>query len=153
MQHLCYCKSKKLFSECCEPLHMMIQVAPTALSLMKSRYSAYCLGDVNYLQATTHNHTWRDKELNFIQDWADNSFWQYLEIIDFSEEIVEFKAYYIFEGKQHMHHERSSFKRVNDKWKYIDGDIYEDNITFLRNEKCICDSGEKYKYCCFKKLC
>lgn len=148
----CYCKSGLKFSECCEPILRVFEVAPDALSLMRSRYSAYCLGDVNYLQATTHDHTWSDEELKFIQDWADNSDWQHLEIIDFSDTMVEFKAYYIFDGKQHMHHEKSIFLKVNDMWKYVDGEIYEDKVTFLRNEKCICGSGLKYKRCCFPKL-
>jgi SEC-C motif-containing protein len=119
---------------------------------MRSRYSAYCLGDVNYLQATTHDHTWSDEELKFIQDWADNSFWQHLEIIDFSDDMVEFKAYYIFDGKQHMHHEKSTFLKVNDMWKYVDGEIYEDKVNFTNNQKCICQSGLKYKRCCLPRL-
>ena len=44
----CYCKSGLAFSECCEPILRVLEVAPTALSLMRSRYAAYCLGDVNY---------------------------------------------------------------------------------------------------------
>ena len=152
MQKTCYCKSTKPFSECCEPFLRVLEVPQTALALMRSRYSAYCLGDVNYLQATTHDHTWTDEELKFIQDWADNSFWQHLEIVDVSEDVVEFKAYYIFDGKQHMHHERSTFLKINNMWKYVDGEIYEDKVAFLRNAKCICGSGNKYKRCCFMKL-
>ena len=108
----CYCKSGLDFFECCESILKVEKVAPTALSLMRSRYSAYCLGDVNYLQATTHDHTWSDEELKFIQDWADNSFWQHLEIVDYSDNMVEFKAYYIFNKKQHLHHEKSVFKKL-----------------------------------------
>ena len=148
----CYCKSGLTFSHCCEPLLSVLEVAPSAEALMRSRYSAYCVGDVLYLQATTHDHSWSDEELKFIQDWADNSVWQHLEIIDSSEETVEFKAYYIFEGKQHVHHEKSTFLKVNDMWKYVDGVVFEDKVSFLRNDKCICGSGEKYKRCCFKKL-
>ncbi len=148
----CYCKSGLNFAECCEPILRVEQVAQTALSLMRSRYSAYCLGDVNYLQATTHDHTWTDEELKFIQDWADNSFWQHLEIVDFSDDMVEFKAYYIFENVQHLHYERSTFLKVNDMWKYVDGEIYEDKVTLLRNETCICGSGKKYKRCCATRI-
>lgn len=152
MTQNCYCKSQKKFSECCEPILRVDRVANSALELMRSRYSAYCLGDVNYLQATTHDHTWTDEELKFIQDWADNSFWQHLDVVYYDEEVVEFKAYYVFEGKQHMHHEKSAFKKVSDMWKYVDGEIYEDKVEFLRNVTCICGSGQKYKRCCFKKL-
>jgi len=105
----CYCKSGLEFSRCCELYLRVLEVAPSAEALMRSRYGAYCLGDVNYLQATTHNHSWSDEELKYIQDWADNSFWQHLEIVDFNETMVEFKAYYIFDGKQHLHHEKSAF--------------------------------------------
>ena len=148
----CYCKSGLDFSVCCEPILRVDKIPATALELMRSRYSAYCLGDVNYLQATTHDHSWSDEELKFIQDWADNSFWQHLEIVNYSEDIVEFKAYYIFEKVQHVHHEKSTFLKVNDMWKYVDGEIYEDKVNFLRNSACICGSGKKYKRCCFNKL-
>ena len=148
----CYCKSGLEFSLCCEPILRVDKVANTALELMRSRYSAYCLGDVNYLQATTHDHTWSDEELKFIQDWADNSLWQHLEIVNSSEDMVEFKAYYIFENVQHMHHEKSTFLKVNDMWKYVDGEIFKDKVEFLRNSACICGSGKKYKRCCFTKL-
>jgi len=124
----------------------------SALELMRSRYSAYCIGDVNYLQATTYDHSWSDEELTIIQDWADNSFWQHLEIIDYSDDMVEFKAYYIFENKQHLHHEKSVFKKINDMYKYVDGEIFEDKVIFLRNSPCICGSGQKYKRCCFKRV-
>ncbi|SFV53534.1 UPF0225 protein YchJ [hydrothermal vent metagenome] len=119
---------------------------------MRSRYSAYVLGDINYLQKTTYSDSWTDEMLHSIQEWADKSFWQHLEIVDTSEDVVEFKAYYIFEGKQHMHHERSTFVKVNEIWKYVDGKIFEDKAVFSRNEKCICDSGLKYKRCCFRRL-
>ena len=148
----CYCKSGEAFSQCCQKYIAVLEVPSTAEALMRSRYSAYCLGDVNYLQATTHDHTWKDEELKFIQDWADNSHWQHLEIVEALEDVIEFKAYYIFEGKQHMHHERSSFLKVNDMWKYVDGEIYEDKVEIVRNEKCICGSGLKYKRCCFKRV-
>jgi len=152
MQALCHCKSNRLFSQCCEPYIIVKEVPSSALELMKSRYSAYCLGDVNYLQATTYDHTWTDEELKYIQDWADKSIWQHLDIVDSSGEMVEFKAYYIFEGKQHMHHEKSTFLKVNDMWKYVDGEVYEDKVELLRNEKCICGSRQKYKRCCFTKI-
>lgn len=151
-QQKCYCKSGLDFHECCEPILSVLEVAPTAEALMRSRYSAYCLGDVNYLQATTHNHTWSDEELKFIQDWADNSIWQHLEIMSTSETIVEFKAYYIFESKQHLHHEKSTFVKIKDMWKYLDGEVYADEVNLLRNQLCICGSRQKYKRCCFKKL-
>ena len=122
----CYCKSGLPFSECCEPILRVEKIPTSALELMRSRYSAYCVGDVNYLQATTHDHTWSDEELKFIQDWSDNSFWQHLEIIESSDDMVEFKAYYIYDHVQHVHHERSTFAKINDMYKYVDGEIFDE---------------------------
>lgn len=148
----CYCKSGLLFSKCCEPLLRVARMPQSALALMRSRYSAYCVGDVHYLQATTHDRVWSDEELKFIQDWADQSEWQHLEIVSHSDLIVEFKAYYIFEKKQHLHHEKSTFIKHNDGYKYVDGEVYEDKVEFTKNEKCICGSGLKYKRCCLPKV-
>ncbi|MEY3090241.1 MAG: hypothetical protein RL113_557 [Pseudomonadota bacterium] len=148
----CYCKSGLNFAECCEPLLKVERFPQTPLALMRSRYSGYCLGDVNYLQATTYDHQWSDEELKFIQDWADESFWQHLEIIEAKENIVEFKAYYIYEQTQHLHHERSRFIRLNDTYQYVDGDIYEDKVVFTNNQSCICGSGLKYKRCCLQRI-
>jgi SEC-C motif-containing protein len=148
----CYCKSGKPFNLCCEPIIKAEVIPATPLELMRSRYSAYNVGDVYYLQATTHDHVWSDEELKFIQDWADNSTWQHLEIIEAVENIVEFKAYYIYAGKQHVHHERSNFAKINDMFKYVDGEVYEDKVAFSRNDLCICGSGKKYKRCCGMKV-
>lgn len=148
----CYCKSDLEFTVCCEPILRVDKIPTSALALMRSRYSAYCIGDVNYLKATTHNHSWSDEELKFIQDWTDDSEWQHLEIVTSSENIVEFKAYYIFENKQHLHHEKSTFTKDKDMWKYADGEVFADHVSFSRNEKCICGSGEKYKRCCANKI-
>jgi SEC-C motif-containing protein len=152
MTEKCYCKSGLDFSLCCQPILRVDTVPSSPLALMRSRYSAYCLGDVNYLQATTHDHTWSDEELKFIQDWADNSHWQHLDIVSYTQDTVEFKAYYIYKNKQHLHHEKSTFKKVNDMYKYVDGDIFEDSTNFSKNEKCICGSGLKYKRCCLKRI-
>ena len=147
----CYCKSGKLFDECCKPLLDFKKEAVTPKELMMSRYSAYCRGNIEYIKLTATKSKWEDGELEYLQNWADNSIWQHLDVVDVQDNIVEFKAYYIFDGKQHMHHERSSFVKVNNVWKYVDGIIYDDKVEFARNELCICGSGIKYKKCCYKK--
>jgi len=152
MHTLCYCKSQQPFASCCEPYLQKKQIPLSALELMRSRYSAYYIGDVHYLEHTTYQHTWKEEELSFIQAWAENSFWQHLEILQSDETMVEFKAYYIYEGRQHLHHEKSTFCQEDEEWKYVEGEIYEDKVAFSRNEKCICGSDDKYKRCCAKRL-
>src|SRR5687768_7898557 len=52
----CPCDSGLGYGECCGPLHAGAP-APTALALMRSRYSAYAGGDADYLRATWHADT------------------------------------------------------------------------------------------------
>ncbi|MEY3212383.1 MAG: hypothetical protein RIT28_2864 [Pseudomonadota bacterium] len=51
---LCPCGSTKKAKRCCGPL-LDGQPAPTPEALMRSRYVAYSLGDVAYVQRTTHS--------------------------------------------------------------------------------------------------
>ena len=53
---LCPCGSTKKAKRCCGPL-LDGQPAPTPEALMRSRYVAYSLGDVAYVQRTTHSHS------------------------------------------------------------------------------------------------
>ena len=49
-----------LYAQCCGPLHQGVP-APTAEALMRSRYSAYVRGDVDYLIASWHPSTRPDR--------------------------------------------------------------------------------------------
>lgn len=48
----CPCGSGIKFKRCCRPLHNGA-AAPTPEALMRSRYAAYAVGDVDYVMATT----------------------------------------------------------------------------------------------------
>ena len=48
----CSCLSGMSYETCCEPLHRRKQLANTAEQLMRSRYSAFALAEVDYLMAT-----------------------------------------------------------------------------------------------------
>ena len=54
--HLCPCGSDLPYANCCQPWHGG-QAAPTPEALMRSRYSAYVLGLLDYLLATWHPST------------------------------------------------------------------------------------------------
>ncbi len=118
----CPCGSGKKYKKCCHIYHKDA-VAQDALTLMKSRYSAYVVHDANYLIKTTHpkspyftddKKSWKRElqksfnEINFIS----------LEIVSTNDsDMVEFKAY--FEGG--IHHEKSRFALSNGKLYYLDG--------------------------------
>lgn len=118
----CYCGSSKAFESCCGLYISGVQQAPTALSLMKSRYSAYVTHQADYLLATTHSSERKYYSREEILHWATANKWQKLEIISATENTVEFKAYFM-DGNNvnQVHHEFSTFKQENGSWFYVDG--------------------------------
>ena len=53
----CPCPSGDTYDDCCAPLHRGERDAPTAVQLMRSRYSAFAVGDMPYLLRTWHPTT------------------------------------------------------------------------------------------------
>lgn len=152
MASTCYCGSDLRFEDCCGEIIAGKRRAETALELMKSRYSAYCLVESDYLIATTHiSKRWHfDKAA--IEQWAKESEWKGLKIISIhkgtKEDMqgeVSFQAFFGDEAKKsHIHYEHSLFVKEQNQWFYLSGKI----IAIQRNENCPCGSGKKYKKCC-----
>lgn len=118
----CYCGSFESFDSCCNLYISGIEKAPTALALMKSRYSAYATHQTEYLLATTHSSERKYYSKEEILQWAIANTWQKLEIISFTENTVEFKAYFIDSNNvNQVHYEFSTFKQENTSWFYMDG--------------------------------
>ncbi len=92
---------------------------------MRSRYSAFAVGDTEYLLGSWHPRT-RPGEL----DLAPDRRWLFLEILrterggPFDDSgIVEFIAHYRDAGGRGALHETSRFVRVDGAWRYLDGVI------------------------------
>lgn len=121
----CYCNSGKAFVACCEPFILGKEKAPSAEMLMRSRYSAYCIKNADYLLATTHSSTRKHHNRKAILAFASENHWVKLEIVKATEDVVEFKAYYLDKNLvPHTHHEKSTFKKVGEQWYYVDGKWY-----------------------------
>ncbi len=122
----CPCGSPHAYAACCGPLHDGTAPAVTALALMRSRFSAFALGDTGYLLRSWHPRT-RPAELEL----DDTLTWRRLQIVDTEaggpaddEGIVEFRAQYEHQRRRHILHERSRFTRAPDgTWRYLDGEI------------------------------
>ena len=107
---------------CCEPTVFGVSKAATALALMRSRYSAYVLHQADYLLDTTHRSERKSYSKTEILNWAKSSTWLQLEIIDFSENTVEFKAHFLDVHKQkQVHYELSTFIFEDGNWCYFSG--------------------------------
>ncbi len=77
----CPCGSGNAFNQCCGHYHAGTP-APSAELLMRSRYSAYVLGLVDYLQATTLPAQQTALDLEGIRRWSLDSTWLGLEVED-----------------------------------------------------------------------
>lgn len=121
----CPCGSGRPLAACCGPCHRGLAAAATAEALMRSRYSAYCLGLADYLLATWHPST-RPAELDLSTPpqprWLGLAVRQSRSTGPDSAE-VEFVARYRIGGRGQRLHETSRFVREDGRWYYVDGDI------------------------------
>ena len=116
---------------CCQPFIDRTAKPRTAEELMRSRYTAYAILEVEYILRTTHPSVRKFHDRNSIERWAKSSRWQKLEIIRATkgnssdkEGTVEFKAYYLDENlKPQIHHENSNFRKELGKWFFVDGKV------------------------------
>jgi SEC-C motif-containing protein len=151
------------FEECCAPFITRKKKAPTAEQLMRSRYAAYVMKDIDYIdetQITLEHETFNKEEA---KKWAESSEWLGLEIMKAQKGeasdnsgIVEFVARYKDKqsGTELRHHETALFQRAGGEWKFKEGHIHgaqpikrlEPKIG--RNDPCSCGSGKKFKKCC-----
>lgn len=123
---------------------------------MRSRYSAYVMQAMHYLEATHDPATRKDFDVEQAASWAKRASWQSLELskveggADSDSAFVEFIARYTLEGQAQAHHERSRFRRHEGRWFYVDGatPAAKRGARVGRNERCPCGSGKKYKRCC-----
>lgn len=123
----CYCNSEKPFENCCKPFLNKIIFPETPEQLMRSRYSAYVIHDADYLVYTTHVSERKYYSKSEILNWSKSNTWIKLEVIKTFDNIVEFKAYYLDEKLQSkVHHEKSTFKKEDNLWYYVDG-VFFDN--------------------------
>ncbi len=155
----CPCGSSETYSRCCEPLITGQRPAATAEELMRSRYSAYAKVDVNYIFETTHPDHRKGYDHQGTKEWAENSEWESLEIVEVTgggpgDETgeVEFTATYREKGTRKVHHERAHFRKEDGRWLFTDGRMVGGKPIISskvgRNEPCTCGSGKKYKKCC-----
>ena len=120
----CPCGSGAIFDGCCAPV-LAGTPAATAEALMRSRYSAFVVGDERHLTETWHPRT-RPEAI----DLDPALRWTGLEIIelaagdaDDTRGTVEFRALWRDGAVRGALHERSRFIRYAGRWWYVDGDV------------------------------
>ena len=126
---------------------------------MRSRYTAFTVADVDYIEQTTDPSQRKSFDRDGTEAWAKQSEWLGLKIVSTDAGLendtkgeVEFIASYKFDGVQRDHHERSEFKKRDGEWFFLDGRMVQAPVRnenkVGRNDPCPCGSGKKYKKCC-----
>ena len=168
----CPCGSNLKFESCCEPFLKGTSSPDTAEKLMRSRYSAFVNGNIEYLKNTLVPESRSDFDINETRKWAESAKWKGLKILstkngtaEDKKGTVEFIATYEFDGEGLDHHEVSTFRKSDSgHWYFVDGDshthkegedphhkpqtIQRESPKVGRNDPCPCGSGKKYKKCC-----
>ena len=116
---------------------------------MRARYSAYALGNVDFLVATGV-----DPDRAGIAAFAARARFVGLRV-EGSEAggpaddhgFVTFAARFIEGGGLFELRERSRFDRPAGRWRYVEGNARIARLALGRNEPCPCGSGEKAKRC------
>ncbi len=162
----CPCGVGPSYNECCEPFIKGQKHPATPEQLMRSRYSAHVKKEISYLRETLAPEVRSQFNEKEVREWVEAE-WLGLEILSAQGNKVEFTAKYNMDGKTLEHHEVSKFRKVGDRWYFVDGDhhVHEDGKghhhhhapqapivreadKIGRNDPCVCGSGKKYKKCC-----
>jgi SEC-C motif domain protein len=120
----CPCGTGFPFAACCAPYLAGIAPAPTAETLMRSRYSAYVLERSDYIRSTWHPATcpnalnpepglhWLGLKIKRVEDGLEQD----------DHGIVEFVARSKRDGRAQRLHETSIFERIDGNWVYVRGE-------------------------------
>lgn len=112
------------YGTCCGPF-LAGEAAPTAVQLMRSRFTAFALGDAAYLSATWHPST-APTSLELDPTLR----WERLEVVRTeaggaadSRGTVEFRAHWRQGAERGVLRETSRFRRAAGRWYYVDGEV------------------------------
>ena len=94
---------------------------------MRSRYTAYTQGNLDYIEKTMRGEALQRFDQSNAEKNAKRTEWLKLDVL-FSEEegdigTVQFIATFRIAGEEHFMHEISSFEKVSGKWYYTKGTL------------------------------
>lgn len=150
----CICGNERPFEACCQRFLSGQAWPQTAEELMRSRFSAYATGAIDYVVETEV-----DADRQIIENWAAGTRFTRLRVLECraggpedQQGTVTFEA--DFENSstgRGTHRETSSFERRDGRWYFVSGKhnpARSGESRVGRNDPCPCGSGKKYKKCC-----
>jgi SEC-C motif-containing protein len=156
----CPCGSGQDLASCCLPYIQGKKQPVTAEQLLRSRYTAFTLADVDYILNTHHSRTRHEVKREEIEEWAKASEWLALNVVQSeagreadTQGTILFCAQYSQNGEKQDHWEQSYFEKEDGAWRFLDakgvqaGPLRREGPKIGRNDPCHCGSGQKYKKC------
>lgn len=151
----CPCGSTLTLQDCCNRFHQGA-LPSTAGQLMRSRYSAYVLGLIDYLIETTLPAQQALLDRDAISQWSLTSQWLGLAVEQETDAAgqpsraqVCFSVRWQDNSGEHSHRELSNFVQSQGRWYFLDPTALPKSG---RNDPCPCGSGQKFKKCCSSYL-
>lgn len=156
MSH-CPCGSQKNYDDCCGEYLDKEQLPQTPEQLMRSRYTAYSQGKIDYIKNSMKGKALIGFNEQEAGKWAKSVTWLNLEVIQsrmasVNVGYVEFIARFSDQNQEKFIHELSEFHKIDDQWFYVSGE-HKNGIKKIkkpvpaRNAPCPCGSGKKFKNC------
>lgn len=125
----CPCGSGDTFGSCCGPVLRQERRAGTATALMRSRYTAFALRDLEHLLRSWHSRTRPPRE-ELAGSLMPELRWLRLDVLSAHEGgpfddagSVEFVAISKDPQGRQEQHEISRFVREDGNWYYLDGEV------------------------------
>lgn len=122
----CPCGHHKPYNECCGQYIQGLLAAPTPEALMRSRYTAYSISDVDYIANTMKGKALLGFDKDSAKRWSQQLTWLSLEVT--SEKMksptvgfVIFEVKYLENGQTRVMREKSEFHKIDEKWYYVAG--------------------------------
>jgi SEC-C motif-containing protein len=155
---LCLCGSEQDYAQCCGRFIDGQQIPSSPELLMRSRYTAYAMGQLDYIAATMKPPAAEGFDIDEQRRLEKGVQWVGLDVIKTymqnEKGFVEFRAHFIEGGEEQILHELSEFHQENGQWFYVDAKNPQQPVrkekVIGRNEPCPCGSQRKYKKCCGK---
>ncbi len=124
----CSCDNSTDYAACCGRFISGNAVAETPEQLMRSRYSAYSMANIDYIVQTMRGTALQGFDKQHARQWAQAATWQGLQVVHTEMDAdkadvgyVEFIAKFQLDGQNQQIHEKSRFKKYDGRWYYVDG--------------------------------
>jgi SEC-C motif domain protein len=133
---ICPCGSGQLLTACCGSFLSGEVIPETPEKLMRSRYTAFVLQKMDYIEKTTDPQIKFDFDFESNRQWAAESEFVELKILktstDGNKGLVEFQAKFKLragepEDKVRTHHEISKFRKQAGVWYFREGRVLSED--------------------------